>query len=127
MKWGIRAEFIFILVFVICLLIASIGLNKIGVLGNPNDLGNNNGKSYYKLEQTLSQAGYKYYNEKYKSQTDTMIIKSSVLTSNGYMSTLYDEKGRSCSGYVKIVNGSTSVGYIKCPGYKTSGYDSSNE
>ena len=40
---------------------------------------------------------------------------------------LYDEKGRKCSGYAKIVNNSTSVAYIKCPTYKTNGYDSKYE
>ena len=35
--WGLRVELVIILLFVICLVIVSIGLNRLGLLGeNPN-------------------------------------------------------------------------------------------
>ena len=128
MKWGLRVELFFILIFIVCLLISTIGFNKLGILGEPGSFeGNANRYSYRELEQIVSSGALKYYEERYRNVADTMTIKTSTLASNGYISSLYDEKGRKCDGYAKIINGKTSIAYIKCPAYKTSGYDSSNE
>ena len=128
MKWGLRAELLFILIFIICLLISTIGFNKLGILGEEGAFdGNQNRHSYSELELIVSSGALKYYEDRYKGTTDNMTIKTSLLISNGYISNLYDEKGRKCSGYAKIVNNSTSVAYIKCPTYKTNGYDSKYE
>ena len=34
--WGLRVELMFILLFLICLVMATIGLNQLGLLGNEN-------------------------------------------------------------------------------------------
>lgn len=126
MKWGLRVELLFILIFVICLLISTVGLNRLGILGDKSIFDDNVGKySYDRLEKMVSTAGLNYYNDRYYS--DSIIVKTSTLTSSGYLSPLYDEDGRKCTGYAKVMNSKVSVGYIKCFGYKTSEYDSSNE
>lgn len=127
--WGLRIELVFILMFIICLLIATIGLNYLGLVGEEGAFDNNkNLSSYTELEHKLSTGALEYYNSRYNnSNEDAVIIKSSTLFANGYISNLYDKKGRKCKGYAKVLNNKTSVAYIKCPGYKTSGYDRNNE
>ncbi len=125
MKWGLRVELLFILIFIVCLIISTIGLNQLGILGNKNEF-SNNGYSYYELEQIVSSGALKFYEERYSAGED-IIIKVSTLISNGYIPNLYDENGMACNGYAKIINSKASIAYIKCPYYQTSGYDSKNE
>ena len=136
--WGLRVELLYILMFLFCLVIATIGLNRLGLLGeNPDalikpDTEEKEVYSYEPLERKVVEAAKKYYIDNYTDSTeDIVIIRTSTLISNGYMSVLTDEKNRSCSGYAKVITSSGGnvvyVSYIKCPKYTTTGYESEND
>lgn len=135
--WGLRAELLIILLFVICLAVACIGANKFGLLGkNDNPIikeptTENNTLFYEGLEDKLRVATREYYNVKYSNNTeDIVIIKLSTLYSGGYISKLYDKNNKECDGYSKVVINndiSTIIPYIRCNNYTTSGYERSNE
>ena len=63
--WGLRVELVIILLFVICLVIVSIGLNRIGLLGeNPNAPIHNVDREtfdYTSLENKLVESTKKYF------------------------------------------------------------------
>ena len=121
--WGLRKELAFVLLFVFCLLVAMIGLSEFGLT---EETGTN--KSYKTMENELTSAALKYYNEKYSAQADdVVIIKLSTLKNNGYISEFKDSSGVNCSGYTKIVNSNVGLSYIRCFGYKTGGYESQYE
>ncbi|NLC47895.1 MAG: hypothetical protein GX758_00860 [Tenericutes bacterium] len=134
--WGLRMELVFILMFLICLVIAVIGLNRLGFLGNSdNSLINqseDNSFSYSNLESKVVTSAKKYYVNEYNDDIllENTIIRVSTLYYNGYIEKLYDKNNKQCSGYVELVpNGDNIVyvPYIKCPKYKTRGYDGSND
>ena len=79
--WGLRKELAFILLFVFCLLIAMIGLSEFGLMDDSYDK-----TSYKSLENKLTSAALEYYNDKYSSSNDVVIIKLSTLKNNGYIS-----------------------------------------
>ena len=134
--WWLRVELVIILLFVICLVIVSIGLNRLGLLGeNPNapiqDVDRET-FDYTVLEKNMVEATKKYFSEYYEYEmNDTeMIVRLSTLKYNGYISDLLDENGKSCSGYTKIISSNSGivyVGYIKCPKYTSQGYESKND
>ena len=100
-----------------------IGLSEFGLT---EDTGTN--KSYKTMENELTSAALKYYNEKYNGTSeDVVIIKVSTLKNNGYFSDFKDSSGVNCSGYTKIVNSNVGLSYIRCFGYKTGGYESQYE
>lgn len=130
--WGLRVELFFIFLFLLCLLIATIGLNKFGLLdnGSDNDIFGNpkNTEKYLEYEKDLTSAAYNYYNNKYPyGSSDIIIISVGTLYNGGYLSTLYDAKGKECSGYAKILPNKSILPYIKCSNYKTSGYSNNYE
>lgn len=135
--WGLRAELMIILLFVICLAIAGIGFNKFGLLGENDDPlikepNTENNKLYYEgLEDKLRVGTREYYNIKYSNNTeDVIIIKLSTLYNGGYVSKLYDKNNKECNGYSKVIvndDTSTIIPYISCSNYTTSGYERSNE
>lgn len=134
--WGLRVELLIILLFVICLVIVSIGLNRLGLLGeNPNAPIQNVDREtfdYTSLENKLVESTKKYFQEyyEYELEENEMVVRLSTLKYNGYISDLLDENGKSCSGYAKIVNSTSGivyVGYIKCPKYTTQGYEGKND
>lgn len=139
--WGLRVELLFILIFIICLVMAAIGLNRLGLLGdralNPNDSNDpinriNDNFSYENLENQLVDGAKRYFNDYYNHtiESNELIVRASTLYYNGYTSKLYDANNNACSGYVKIINAGNGVvysSYIKCPKYKTTGYDESND
>ena len=127
--WGLRAELMFILLFLVCLLIATIGLIRFGLLGDNNNVkGNINSIyfSYQALENQLYSASVRYYNNhNYDKNDDYIVIRSYALVNYGYMSELLDEDGNKCVGYTRVVkqiNGPSFTPYISCPKYKTNGY-----
>ena len=131
--WGLRAELLFILLFIVCILISTVGLYKLGLFGN-NDVGidlttiKNDNYDYDSLELTVREAGKNYYDNNYPNgSNDTIIVNIDTLVNNGYMSNIYDGNNRKCKGYAKILNTGVSVSYIKCLTYETSGYSSENE
>ncbi len=136
--WGLRVELVIILLFLICLAMACIGLNKFGLLGDNNDPiikepTTENIKLYYEgLEDKLRVATREYYNAKYNDNNeDIVIINLTTLYNSGYISKLYDKNNKECNGYSKVINGgdsSTIISYIRCESnYVTAGYERSNE
>lgn len=136
--WGLRVELVIILLFLICLAMACIGLNKFGLLGKNDDPiikepTTENVKLYYEgLEDKLRVATREYYNAKYNDNNeDIVIINLTTLYNSGYISKLYDKNNKECNGYSKVINSgdsSTIISYIRCESnYVTAGYERSNE
>jgi hypothetical protein len=130
--WGLRAELGFLLLFLICLLIATIGLQKLGIFGTSNT---NNRTfeapskfNYSALENRVSSAALKYYENAYPyGSSDTVIVSIDSLKNNGYLNPVYDNYGRECKGYAKVLSNGTCVSYIRCALYKTTGYSEDYE
>ena len=125
--WGLRWELGIILVLIICLIVATIGLNNFGLFDENPAAGSTYYSSsnfdYAALESRLSSAAVKYYRSKYPSGTsDVLIISYSTLKNNGYISALYDERDRECDGYAKVTGTGACVSFIRCSRYRTSGY-----
>jgi hypothetical protein len=125
--WGLRFELVFIMIFLICLLVATIGLNKLGLLGDNDD--NYNNKVYFSytvLENKLNDASKRYYQNNYDEYNPTdLTIRSYTLLSNNYMNELLDEEGNKCSGYTSVKHKATGIefkSFINCPKYTTEGY-----
>ena len=134
--WGLRAELGFILLFIFCLLIATVGLHKLGLIGGDNDALINLGEyttgtgnfDYQALEDKVTIAAKKYYKDKYPyGSSDTVIVSISTLKNNGYISGIYDSRNKECKGYAKILKTNNCISYIKCSVYKTSGYSEEYE
>lgn len=134
--WGLRVELAFLLLFLVCIIISTIGLHKLGLLAT-SDGGDMNLKEYTQdsgafdydsLEAKVSSAARNYYNNNYPDGSlDTVIVSVSTLKRNGYLTPIYDSRNKECSGYAKILNTGTCVSYIKCSLYKTVGYNEDYE
>ncbi len=135
MKWGLRWELCIIIVFILCLLIATFGLNRFGLLSSENSkyvryIGTEEGDtySYSDLESKLSQAGRKYYSNYYsKGLSSDTTVSADRLIEVGFLSPLYDGQGRRCTGYAYLTKNGSSFGYVKCHRYRTEGYDFEHE
>ena len=130
--WGLRAELGFLLLFLVCLLIATIGLQRLGIFGSGNTSINSfqevSGFDYNGLESKVAEAARKYYDNFYPNgSSDTVIISVETLKNNGYLTPLYDKYNRECKGYAKVLPLGTCVSYIRCPLYKTTGYSEEYE
>ena len=124
--WGLRVELVFIILFLICRLIAAIGLRKMGLFGGQNSIDNSPRYSYLELENKMNDASKKYFQRYYSNYNREVTIRSLTLVSGGYMSSLIDENGDECSGYTKVTPNYSGelifTSYINCPNYKTAGY-----
>lgn len=135
--WGLRVELLFILMFLFCLVAATIGLNRLGLIGENDDAPlikdpvSKDDFSYETLENKVSAAAKRYYEDNYSIlNQDIVIIRITSLVSGGYMSEIKDGNNKTCSGYAKVINSSGNavyVSYIKCSKYKTTGYESEND
>ena len=134
--WGLRAELGFILLFLICILISTIGLHSLGLLRDKEgayvDLGEytsrNANFSYKSLEDKVSASARKYYSDNYPNGSrDVLIVSTSTLKNLGYLGSIADNRSRECKGYAKILRSGTCVSYIRCSNYKTSGYSEDYE
>lgn len=136
--WGLRVELFYILIFLFCLVIATIGLNRLGLLGNNENAlvkPDNSGSeiySYEPLESKVVSAAKNYYQDMYNGNgEDIVIVRVSTLQANGYLGTLTDDRNKPCSGYAKVITSSSGkevyVSYIKCSRYTTTGYESEND
>jgi len=130
--WGLRVELFYIFLFLFCLLIATIGLNKLGLLSDSSEydvFGNLVDDSEYKTyEENVRKAAMNYYNDKYINGTsDIIYVSLTTLVKNGYITRKQEENGKTCDGYAKIATNSNVASYIKCSKYKTSGYNSKYE
>ena len=132
--WGLRAELGFLLLFLVCILISTIGLHKFGLLINqaPYDDGFGSSSSinfdFDSLERKVVVAAKNYYNDRYPSGTsDAIVVSVDTLKANGYLSPIYDNRNQECRGYAKILKTGNCVSYIKCSTYKTVGYSEEYE
>ena len=129
--WGLRAELGFLLLFLICLLVATIGLHKMGIfgVGNTNINVNENGSfDYGNLENKVTIACKKYYSSNYPNgSSDTIIMNLTTLKNTGYLSPIYDSLNRECKGYAKALPSGVCVSYRRCSFYKTVGYSEDYE
>lgn len=127
--WGLRMELVFVLMFLVCLCVSTILLNKVGLIG-PN--GENVSATYKSLENRMVEASKKYVIEYYEgSRIDsTKIIRYRTLLNSNYITELKDSNGNECSGYVvveKVNNSLIYTPYIYCTKYKSSGYDNTKD
>lgn len=133
--WGLLEFFIFLGIFIFCLLVSAFALRKVGLLDeNWNFSFYHDQKptpqektDYSEVEENMISASKKYINDFYNNQLglDTLHIKVSSLVENNYMSEITDKDGK-CSGYISVYvddNGaSVYKPYLKCKSYTTSGY-----
>ena len=134
--WGLRVELAFLLLFLICLLIATIGLHRLGILGTDggvytDDNGyveDNVNYNYSALEKKVTNAANDYYRDVYHGNVDdTTIVTTSKLKLGGYLGSISDARGRECKGYAIIMKTGNIVSYVKCSIYKTVGYNEDYE
>ncbi len=130
--WGLRFELFFILIFVICILISTIGLHSIGLLGGDEDNLVNSGVDsdfdYDALEERVADAGKQYYLDNYPNGSDnTIIVSVDTLINSGYLKSVLDERDKKCTGYVKLLRNGNQVAYLDCSRYQTVGYDKDYE
>lgn len=128
--WGLRVELVFILIFLIALVIATIFLNQIGLFDDVKyDTGNSN---YSDVESDLVDAAKKYINQNYEFDMleNTTLVKYSTLKNQNFLGDLKDYTGNNCSGYVEVIKDEGMLlfyPYIKCNKYVTNKYDSSKD
>ena len=137
--WGLSSELIFILIFIICLIIAVIGLKEFSLMEefNPNYYSNTNTNNdsinkeynYQELEVRLKNSTIDYINDVYNNDLglDTLIIQSSLLREMGYLNNYSDENDKYCSGYCEVyLNENNEIiyePYVKCGDYyESKGY-----
>lgn len=133
--WGLRAELGFLLLFLVCILIATIGLHSLGLTKDKegayvdlSEYTRSGTFDYNALEVKVANAGKQYYIDKYPNGTsETVIVNISALKNGGYMTGIYDSRNKECNGYAKILNNGNSFGYIDCTVYSTMGYDKNVE
>ena len=133
--WGLRVELAFLLLFLICLLISTIGLHKMGILGTDEGVYTDDGTinenvnfDYNSLEKKVTESAEVYYKDMYPNGSDdTIVVSTSKLKSGGYLESITDAKGRECIGYAIILKTKNIVSYIKCGIYKTAGYSEDYE
>ena len=137
--WGLASELIFILIFVVCLVIAILGLRQFSLLEefNPNYYSNTNTNNdaiekefnYQELEVRLKNSTIDYVRDVYNNQLglDTLIIQATLLRENGYLHNYSDEDDKYCSGYCEVYldenNEIVYEPYVKCGDfYESKGY-----
>ena len=130
--WGLRAELGFLLLFLICLLVSTIWLHRLGIFGSGDGEVKSielvNKADYAEMESKLLNASIDYYKDFYPhGSNDTVIVTIDTLKNNGYIEPLYDKFGRECKGYTKILKTGTAVSYIRCAVYKSTGYNEDYE
>ena len=134
--WGLRVELAFLLLFLVCLLIATVGLHRLGLLGNDNGVYTDDSGyiedsvnyDYSSLEKKVTNAASEYYKDVYTSNyDDTIVVSTSKLKDGGYLDSIKDARGKECKGYSMILKSGNIVSYIRCSIYKTVGYNEDYE
>lgn len=126
--WGLQTELLFILFFLICLVVALIGLNRMGLL-SPSSGFPNVQTNYKALEEKAKDAAKEYVHEIYSNEIDenVLVLRINHLIKNKYLEPLKENNGRECSGYVEVIKTSSNhivyYPYIKCSDYTTFEYD----
>ena len=135
--WTLVGELVAFLVAVILLIYAIYALNRLGLVRDideaipgvkPTLIISGKHLNYETVENNLIEATKKYVSDKYNNEfeTDTIIVRVSQLVKNGYMSTIRDNKNKTCSGYVRVYNDGTNntySPYLKCSQYTSYGYE----
>jgi hypothetical protein len=137
--WGFVEFFAFLIIFVVCLFIASYGLRSFGLLDedwhfiknqDTNKVEDNKPKvTYGSLREDMVGATMKYIKKYYNDELgiDTLNIRVSQLKSEGLLDKFQDADGNSCSGYVSVYLDDLSRiqydAYLKCKDYETTGYE----
>ncbi len=136
--WGLRTAILFTAIFIFCLLFSVVLINRWGLRGgdviidNDSNIENkaettDNTEYYEELETNVYEAIQLYINDNPKllETKGNITITVKKLLNQGYLSSLEDGNGNSCSGYVDVYNNIAINynAYIKCPGYTTNGYE----
>lgn len=140
--WGLRVAIAYMSIFIFCLILAVIGINRMGffstepvITGEEEKTNVPEGideKQYYEdLETSVYEAIQKYSNDfpDLLEDKNSIIININELIDKGYITSLEDADGKQCKGYVEVFQSNTinySV-YIKCSDYQTVGYDTRKE
>lgn len=137
--WGLKNELIFILIFIICLIVAALGLKQLSTTKefNPNYYNNTNTSNgdtqieynYKNLEIKLKNSTINYVRDVYNNDLglDTLIIQANLLRQKGYLNNYIDEDNKYCSGYCEVYldenNEIIYEPYVKCGEfYESKGY-----
>lgn len=135
--WTLVGELVALLIGVILLIYAIFGLNRLGLVRDMNEaipgmkptlIISGKQVNYDTFEKNLIEASKKYVADKYNNQFDdeTIIVRVSQLIKNGYISTIRDNKNKTCSGYVRVHDDGVEyvyTPYLKCSQYTSSGYE----
>ena len=135
--WTLVGELFAFLVVVILLIYAIYALNKLGLVRDMDEAipGSKptltiSGKhvNYDTVENNLVEASKKYVKDKFNDRFDdeVVIVRVSQLVKSGYISTIRDNKNKTCSGYVRVYsNGITNTysPYLRCSQYISTGYE----
>lgn len=143
--WGLSIFIVFIAVFVIAIILVSIGAERAGIgssggitsLPTESPSGNKNytdqeimsAKNY---EAVVQNAASRYFDQIYTNQnpSNKIVVSVSTLLSSGYLDS-FSVAGNTCSGYTVIsIDGENRLfqPYVHCGNvYTTSGYDYSLE
>lgn len=126
--WSLGREVFYIIIFVICLVIAIIGIIRMNLFMGDTPAFDNDTFDYNLLEIKLVNASKNYIDNKDKV-SNKEIIKSSLLINEGYMNDLKDGVGEECSGYVEATVDEVIEykAYVSCFNYTTAGYDSKKD
>ena len=131
--WGLGVFFLFLGIFILCLLFSAWGFKKIGLLDedwkfvNLGDFfsGNVTTFDYSALEKKMIDAAEDYMKKEYNNELPvaTLNVTAKTLVEKGYLEELKDGKDRACSGYVSVNQDNGYSSYLKCKRYTTSGYE----
>ncbi len=143
--WGLSIFIVFIVVFVIAIILVSIGAEKAGI-GSGNGITslpteNPGGKNNYTdqeitlakdYEAVVQNAAFRYFEVTYANQnpSNKIVVSVSTLLSSGYLDS-FSVAGNTCSGYTVVsIDGENRLyqPYVHCGDvYTTTGYDYSLE
>lgn len=135
--WTLVGELIAFLIAVILLIYAIFALNRLGLVRDmdeaipgvkPSLIISGKHVNYETVENNLIEATKKYVKDKYDNKFDSevVIVRVSQLVKNGYISTIRDNKNKTCSGYVRVYNNgidNTYSPYLRCSQYVSNGYE----
>lgn len=124
--WALDIEIFYIIIFVLCLIIAIIGIIRMDLLMNHNkeDFKGTDSFNYTSLETKLKDAAEEFLNDKSVLNSEELVTVS-TLKRTEYLEEFKDGNGEACDGYVEaeiseVIEYKT---YISCYNYKTEGYD----
>ena len=135
--WTLVGELVALLIGVILLVYVIFSLNRLGLVRDmdeaipgvkPTLIISGKQVNYDSVESNLIEASKKYVSDKYSNQFDgeVIIVRVSQLVKDGYISTIRDNKNKTCSGYVRVYSSDSETiytPYLKCSQYTSTGYE----